>query len=246
MLDNEKQIAAFKALVAEGLHPPAALTTSKLTADKATEKSSYFRELVKEEITYPTSITHSLSKITDAIGKLTISANAASAFYHAIDGYQNPSQLIQMRIGWTCYLKGNILPNSTPFYLIEAISDTGITTAQNRLVTDIKIDEIKAAMDDINSTLATGAGGISSQLTAKQIARLNKAAEALDHSLIELENATEAVNRLAIQANDSANNAKKSFSNAVDISLISGLLESSVMADALKAITPKSVISALS
>ncbi|WP_275349472.1 hypothetical protein [Xenorhabdus bovienii] len=201
---------------------------------------------MKKEATYPASVTNALSKITDAIGKLTVSANAANAFYNTINGYQNPSQLIQMRIGWTCYLKGNLLPDSTPFHLIEAIADTKIMVAQNRLVTNIKTDDIKAAMDDINSILTIGAGGIAQRLTDEQISRLNNAAKALEHSLNGLDKATESVNRLAIQANDSANSAQKSFSDAVDISMISGLLESTVMTGALKAITPTSVISALS
>ncbi|PHM51578.1 hypothetical protein [Xenorhabdus hominickii] len=248
MLDNEKQIAAFRALGTEGLHPPAALTISKLTADTASEKAAYLRELVKKETTYPASVANALSKITDAIGKLTIAANTANTFHNAINDYQSPSQLIQLRIGWTCYLKGRILPDGTPFHLIEAIADTKITTAQNQCVTDIKADDIKVAMEDINSILANsvGAGGMASKLTDKQTVRLNNAAEALDRSLRDLDKATEAVNRLATQANDSANNAQKSFSDAVSISIISGLLESTVMTDALKAITPASVISALS
>ncbi|MDE9467038.1 hypothetical protein [Xenorhabdus bovienii] len=246
MLDNEKQITAFRALSAEGLHPPVTLAISKSTADKSTAKAAYLRKLVKKEATYPDSVTNALSKITDAIGKLTISANAANAFYNTINGYQNPSQLIQMRIGWTCYLKGNLLPDNTPFHLIEAIADTEIMVAQNRLVTNIKTDDIKAAMDDINSILTIGAGGIAQRLTDEQISRLNNAAKALEHSLNGLDKATESVNRLAIQANDSANSAQKSFSDAVNISMISGLLESTVMTGALKAITPTSVISALS
>ncbi|KMJ46658.1 hypothetical protein AB204_02195 [Xenorhabdus khoisanae] len=248
MLDNEKQIAAFRALGAEGLHPPAALTISKSTAASAIEKASSLRKLVKKETTYPASVTHALSKITDAIGKLTVSANAANAFHNAINSYQNPSQLIQMRIGWTCYLKGNLLPDSTPFHLIEAIADTEITTVQNQLVAGIQTGDIKAAMDEINPILANslGAGGLVSRLTDEQTSRLNHAAEALARSLDSLNKATEAINRLATQANDSANHAQKSFSDAVSVSIISGLIESPVMVDALKAVTPASVISALS
>ncbi|MDE9472467.1 hypothetical protein KKJ12_05740 [Xenorhabdus bovienii] len=41
MLDNEKQITAFRALSAEGLHPPVTLAISKSTADKSTAKAAY-------------------------------------------------------------------------------------------------------------------------------------------------------------------------------------------------------------
>ncbi|PHM72392.1 hypothetical protein [Xenorhabdus sp. KJ12.1] len=103
-------------------------------------------------------------------------------------------------------------------------------------------------MDEINAVLAKnrGAGGVASRLTDKQILQLNNAAEALTGSLSDLDRATEAVNRLATQANDSAHRAQKSFSDAVSISIISGLLESPIMADVLKAITPTSVMSSLS
>ncbi|WP_228863388.1 hypothetical protein [Xenorhabdus sp. PB30.3] len=248
MLDNEKQIAAFRALGAEGLHPPAALSITQLTADHAIEKAAYLHKLVKQETAYPDPVTAAVRTINEASGKLTIAANAANAFHHAIKDYQSPSQLIQMRLGWTCYLKGNLLADSTPFHLIEAIADSQITTTQNQLVTRLKTEDIKAAMDEINAVLAKnrGAGGVASRLTDKQILRLNNAAEALTGSLSDLDRATEAVNRLATQANDSASHAQKSFSDAVSISIISGLLESTVMADALKAITPTSVMSALS
>ncbi|MBD2782211.1 hypothetical protein ID852_03230 [Xenorhabdus sp. 42] len=248
MLDNEKQIAAFRALAAEGLHPPAALGIAQSTADNALEKAALLRQLVKAETRYPASVTHAVNKVTDAIGKLTVSANAAHAFHDAIKGYQNPSQLIQMRIGWTCYLKGHLLPDSTPFHLIEAIADTDMTTAQHRFVAGINTDDIQAAMMGINSRLDNrlGAGDLISTLTDEQITRLTDAAEALTHSLDGLDNATEAVNRLATQANDSASRAQKSFSDAVSVSMLAGLLESPVMTGALKAITPASVIAALS
>ncbi|OKP01552.1 hypothetical protein [Xenorhabdus eapokensis] len=248
MLDNEKQIAAFRALGVEGLHPPAALIITKLTADSAIKKAAYLRQLVKKETTYPAPVTTALRKINDASGKLTIAANAANAFHDAIKDYQSPSQLIQMRIGWTCYLKGNLLSDSTPFHLIEAIADSQITTAQNQLVTHLKTEDIKAAMDEINIVLtnSVGAGGIASRLTDKQILTLNSAVKALTGALSELDQATEAVNRLATQASDSVSHAQKSFRDAVSVSIISGLLESTVMTGALNAITPASVISALS
>ncbi|WP_143707607.1 hypothetical protein [Xenorhabdus szentirmaii] len=140
------------------------------------------------------------------------------------------------------------MPDSTPFHLIEAIADTDITTAQNRLIVGINTDDIQAAMNSINSLLDNrlGAGGLIPTLTDEQIARLNDAAETLTRSLDDLDKATEAVNRLATQANDSANRAQKSFRNAVSVSMLAGLLESPAMTRALKAITPVSVIAALS
>ncbi|WP_169924755.1 hypothetical protein [Xenorhabdus mauleonii] len=53
---------------------------------------------MKAKTRYPASVTHAVNKVADAIGKLTASANAAHAFHNAINVYQNPSQLIQMRI----------------------------------------------------------------------------------------------------------------------------------------------------
>ncbi|PHM39205.1 hypothetical protein Xmau_03112 [Xenorhabdus mauleonii] len=248
MLNNEKQIAAFRALAAEGLHPPAALGIAKSTADNALEKAALLRQLVKAETRYPASVTYAVNKVTDVIGKLTVSANAAHAFHNAINGYQNPSPLTQMRIGWACYLKGHLLPDNTPFYLIEAIADTDITTTQHRLVAGINTGDIQAAMKEINSRLDNrlGAGGLIPTLSDEQITRLTDTAEALTRSLENLDKATEAVNRLATQANDSANRAQKAFNDAVSVSIISGLLESPVMTGALKAITPVSVIAALS
>ncbi|CDL85631.1 hypothetical protein [Xenorhabdus szentirmaii] len=98
MLDNEKQIAAFRALGAEGLHPPAALCIAKSTADNSLKKAALLRQLMKPEMSYPASVIHAVNKVTDAISKLTVSANAAHAFHDAINGYQSPSQLIQIRI----------------------------------------------------------------------------------------------------------------------------------------------------
>lgn len=255
MLDNEKQIAAFKALAAEGIHAPASLITAQATGEQATSKAGLLDSMVKPEITYPASVSDSLKKITNASLILAAAASAANQFSLAINGYQSPSQLIQMRIGWECYLKGNELNADTPFYLIDAIADVELTLAQSQLISAIQTGNTEAAMKDINSTLSvggigvgdvSGSGGLTPQLTDKQIVRLATAAAELISSLSGVGTTSETVKALAEKASDSAHKANLSFSDAVGVSIISGLLESTVMAGALKAITPSSVINALS
>ncbi|EKN4689578.1 hypothetical protein JE944_003117 [Yersinia ruckeri] len=256
MLDNEKQIAAFKALAVEGIHAPASLITAQATGEQATSKAGLLDSMVKPEITYPASVSDSLKKITNASLILAAAASAANQFSLAINGYQSPSQLIQMRIGWECYLKGNELNADTPFYLIDAIADVELTLAQSQLISAIQTGNTEAAMKDINSTLSVGAGigvgdvsgsgGLTPQLTDKQIVRLATAAAELISSLSGVGTTSETVKALAEKASDSAHKANLSFSDAVGVSIISGLLESTVMAGALKAITPSSVINALS
>lgn len=245
MLDNDKQIAAFKALAAEGLHAPASLTTAQSTDVEATSKSEKLASLVMANISYPPTVSDSLTKISNAVSILKSAANAANQFAMAIGGYQSPSQLTQMRIGWECYLKGNEQPETTPFYLITAIADIEFTAAQGQLVSALQTVNTEAAMADINATLSVGAGGIAPALTEEQISKLATATDELIKATSDISKASFSVNELASQANDSAHQANKAFSDAVSVSIISGLLESSVMSDALTAITPISVINAL-
>lgn len=245
MLDNDKQIAAFKALAAEGLHAPASLTTAQSTDAQATSKAEKLASLVIANISYPPIVSDSLNKISNTVSILKSAASAANQFAMAIGNYQSPSQLTQMRIGWECYLKGNEQPETTPFYLITAIADIEFTATQGQLVSAIQTVNTEAAMADINATLSVGADGLASALTEEQISKLATATDELIKATSGISKASFSVNELASQANDSAHQANKSFSDAVSVSIISGLLESSVMSDALTAITPISVINAL-
>ncbi|MDV1094969.1 hypothetical protein ACSI5N_25435 (plasmid) [Raoultella ornithinolytica] len=256
MLDNKGQVKAFQILSASGLITPASVTISREAASQATNRAESILALLLEGVTYPPAVSGYTGQLPGFADRLTQASTAATALADAIATYATPSQLLQMKLGWECHVKGNEINPEPPFSLVTGMGDT--QTPQSLLdgVSGLVTDDLTRAMNAINAKV--GASGAASQvageagettppvLSEKEIKDLQDAVETIAASLAVIGATAGAVNALAGDINASTNQAEKGFKNAVSISLTNSLSTNPVMLPAITLIMPEGVMEALS
>lgn len=246
MLDNDKQINAFAALSASGMVTPAPVVVCEGTQARAEQLAASVRALLLPDVTYPADVSAYTGKLSGYAASLDAAAGAAAGFVTAVKPFSSPSELLQLKTGWECHVKGNRLSPAPAFALVAAMGDETITGSVRDLLQAVALSALSAAMGAVNAKAGAAApGAIAPALTDEEIAALKDATSALDALLLPLPGSASALARLADQVSASTSTAKKAMSDAVAIALTSGLSGDPVMGQAVSAIMPAAVLAAL-
>ena len=252
MLDNDKQINAFAALSASGMVTPAPVVVCEGAQARAEQLAAFVRALLLPDVTYPAEVSGYTGKLSGYAASLDTAAGAAAGFVAAVKPFSSPSELLQLKTGWECHVKGNRLSPAPAFALVAAMGDEAITGAVGDLLQAVSLSALSGAMGAINAKAgaaeapgATGGAAIAPAFTEEETAALSEATSALDALLLPLPGSTSALARLADQVSASTSTAKKAMSDAVAIALTSGLSGDPVMGQAVSAIMPAAVLAAL-
>ena len=252
MLDNDKQINAFAALSASGMVTPAPVVVCEGAQARAEQLAASVRALLLPDVTYPTDVSGYTGKLSGYAASLDAAAGAAAGFIAAVKPFSSPSELLQLKTGWDCHVKGNRLSPAPAFALVAAMGDEAITGAVGDLLQAVSLSALSGAMGAINAKAgaaaapgATGSAATAPAFTEEETAALSEATSALDALLLPLPANTSALARLADQVSASTSTAKKAMSDAVAIALTSGLSGDPVMGQAVSAIMPAAVLAAL-
>lgn len=252
MLDNDKQINAFAALSASGMVTPAPVVICEGAQARAEQLAASVRALLLPDVTYPADVSGYTGKLSGYAASLDAAAGAAAGFIAAVKPFSSPSELLQLKTGWECHVKGNRLSPAPAFALVAAMGDEAITGAVGDLLQAVSLSALSGAMGAINAKAgadaapgATGGAVIAPAFTEEETAALKDATSALDALLSPVPASTSALAHLADQVNASTSTAKKAMSDAVAIALTSGLHGDPVMGQAVSAIMPAAVLAAL-
>lgn len=252
MLDNDKQINAFAALSASGMVTPAPVVVCEGTQARAEQLAASVRALLLPDVTYPADVSGYTGKLSGYAASLDAAAGAAAGFVAAVKPFSSPSELLQLKTGWECHVKGNRLSPAPAFALVAAMGDEAVTGVVGDLLQAVSLSALSGAMAAINAKAgaaaapgATGGAAIAPAFTEEETAALSEATSALDALLLPLPGSTSALARLADQVSASTSTAKKAMSDAVAIALTSGLSGDPVMGQAVSAIMPAAVLAAL-
>ena len=252
MLDNDKQINAFAALSASGMVTPAPVVICEGAQARAEQLAASVRALLLPDVIYPTDVSGYTGKLSGYAASLDAAAGAAAGFVAAVKPFSSPSELLQLKTGWECHVKGNRLSPAPAFALVAAMGDQAITGAVGDLLQAVSLSALSGAMGAINAKAgaaaapgATGSAATAPAFTEEETAALSEATSALDALLLPLPGSTSALARLADQVSASTSTAKKAMSDAVAIALTSGLSGDPVMGQAVSAIMPAAVLAAL-
>lgn len=252
MLDNDKQINAFAALSASGMVTPAPVVVCEGTQARAEQLAASVRALLLPDVTYPADVSGYTGKLSGYAASLDAAAGAAAGFVAAVKPFSSPSELLQLKTGWECHVKGNRLSPAPAFALVAAMGDEAVTGVVGDLLQAVSLSAVSGAMAAINAKAgaaaapgATGGAAIAPAFTEEETAALSEATSALDALLLPLPGSTSALARLADQVSASTSTAKKAMSDAVAIALTSGLSGDPVMGQAVSAIMPAAVLAAL-
>ncbi len=252
MLDNDKQINAFAALSASGMVTPAPVLVCEGAQAHAEQLAASVRALLLPNVTYPAEVSGYTEKLSGYAASLDAAAGAAAGFVAAVKPFSSPSELLQLKTGWECHVKGNRLSPAPAFALVAAMGDEAVTGAVGDLLQAVSLSALSGAMGAINAKAgaaaapgATGSAATALAFTEEETAALSEATSALDVLLLPLPASTSALSRLADQVSASTSTAKKAMSDAVAIALTSGLSGDPVMGQAVSAIMPAAVLAAL-
>ncbi|EJP3266397.1 hypothetical protein NV570_003395 [Escherichia coli] len=259
MLDSIGEVKAFKILSDAGISTPESITISRAASVKASSLASAIQGIVHADKTYPDSVSAWTTQLLGFSEQLNEASKASSLLADSLSPYTKPSELLQMKIGWECYAKGNELTPIPAFALVEGMGNVSIPQSLTDALTALKLDALKTAMNAINAKIeaAGSAGGDSNGgqggtgvaqapvITQDEIDALREAVTAAEVLLSEINSASESVVALAGRIKTSTTQATKGLENAVAITLTGSLLDDAVMSPAISLIMPQGVIDAL-
>lgn len=252
MLDNDKQISAFAALSASGMVTPAPVVVCEAIQPQATQLADAIRALLLTGATYPAEVSPDVEKLPGYAAGFDGAAGAAAGFVTAVKPFSTPSELLQLKTGWDCHVKGNRLSPAPGFALVDAMGDTSIAGALQELLQGVSLSALTDAMTAINAKVSasaapadTGITPAAPVLTDAEIDALQEATAALDAQLSPLAESSSALKSLAGQVAEATSTAKKALSDAVAITLTTGLSNDPVMGAAVSTIMPAAVLAAL-
>ena len=255
MLDNDKQLAAFRELNKTPFSPAASVTTARSALATAQTESIKLAAAVSATISYPPNVAGAIKKIVGVIEKLNAAATAAGDFAEYFKTFQSPSELLNVNIGWECHLRGNALPQNQSPGLVAAMEDKTVLSALITVLKRIDSTAVVVAMNEVNALFSIGVTVSNSSGAAipappvtvsdELAKRLATACSSLENTSQALTGANSAVTSLTINGKSSVDIAKKAFSNAVGVSLLDSMMGSTTMSGAISAITPATVLSAL-
>ncbi|MCZ4061267.1 hypothetical protein O3W44_22310 [Pantoea sp. LMR881] len=258
MLDNDNQLAAYRQLNKTGFRPPDSVVLATSTSSQAKSLSAALAAVVLPSLTYPANIAPSVTKISDAIAVLDAVSAATNDFASYFVKFQSPSELLNVSIGWRCYLKGESLPDTQSPALVTAIADSVIVKAMADGLAIVSTADLITIMGEINTVLiasAAYAGGASQSGsgTAGAVATVSDdLASRLVTASLELKTRSKSLTeakanliKLSTSGKQSVDTAKKAFTNAVGISLLDSMKDNAAMGPAISSITPAAVTDAL-
>lgn len=243
MLDNNKQIKAFKILNASGLVTPDSVTFSLSAATEAKAIGESLIASVDEDLTYPETVTKYIAEIEDLNEAMESAAIEAERFADAITPFSSPSELLQMRLGWDCYVKGNEISPTPAFWLVEGIEDKVVAAGLFEALQMVNLGPVTAAMTAINTTLV---GGTVLLVPDEQVLALSVALADLKSEVVVVKSAATLLSQLTTDVTASTGVSKKALEDAVNITLTNNLITDALMSGAIVQIMPAGVIAALS
>lgn len=255
MLDSIGEVKAFKILSDAGISTPESITISRAASVKASSLASAIQGIVHADKTYPDSVSAWTTQLLGFSEQLKEASKASSLLADSLSPYTKPSELLQMKIGWECYAKGNELTPIPAFALVEGMGNVSIPQSLTDALTALKLDALKTAMNAINAKIEAagsaggGQGGVGGAqapvITQDEIDALRDAVTAAEVLLSEINSASESVVALTDRIKTSTTQATKGLENAVAITLTGSLLDDAVMSPAISLIMPQGVIDAL-
>ena len=256
MLDSIGEVKAFKILSDAGISTPESITISRAASVKASSLASAIQGIVHADKTYPDSVSAWTTQLLGFSEQLNEASKASSLLADSLSPYTKPSELLQMKIGWECYAKGNELTPIPAFALVEGMGNVSIPQSLTDALTALKLDALKTAINAKIEAAGSaggnsnggqgGAGGAQAPvITQDEIDALREAVTAAEVLLSEINSASESVVALTGRIKTSTTQATKGLENAVAITLTSSLLDDAVMSPAISLIMPQGVIDAL-
>lgn len=261
MLDNKKQIKAFQLLDSTALETPAPITLCASISTEAKSRSEAVNGLLLDGATYPDSVSEYAGKLPVFAEQLVQASNASQALSSSISPYCTPSQLLQLKIGWECYVKGYEIKPAPDFWLVKGMGDTDTPQTLLSAISALDVSDLTTAMIAINEKLSaatssalagdaedtstTTTAPVTVEFTDSEIQALKKAVTAVSTALVTVTAATGIVNTLAGNINSSTALAVSAMDSAVSITLTNNLKDDSVMGSAIALLMPAGVIDAL-
>lgn len=259
MLDNDKQIAAFGILSAQGFTTPAPVISYREAISLAKKLELEIDELYLQDATYPATVSAYTDKLPGYVSTLANATSAANSFISAIEDYTSPSELLQMKIGWECYAKGNRLDPVPGFALVDGLQDTDVCSSMSEKLELVTLAALSDAMKPINEKVkaataaaAPAADGAAATaplspptFTPAEIAALKLATDELEPLFSAIAATSQLTSDYTDRVNSSTATAQQSLSDAVSVTLAAGLITDPVMSKAIAAIMPDGAIEAL-
>lgn len=255
MLDDAKQVAAFKLLQSSGTRAAHSVAVTGALVDPAKNKAEALTTAITPPAgaTYPAQVTQMVTLIRGFITALTNASNTGKDFHEVFfEKCDSIHTLVNLSIGFDCYVKANNLPASTPFPLVTGVSNTTEVDALTAAVNALDTAAIVAAMGAINTTLSTtggttstGAAAPTPTVSAAQITALQTAVGAQTAHSTAIVSATGPVVTLKNNAAAAFQQAHQAFDDAVEVALIVALKSDARMAAAINALVPANVLAAL-
>lgn len=259
MLDTSNQLAAYQALFGVGFNPAASVTLANSISSKAKGLVASLLLAVPETTDYPSNIATSVASIRTFITVLNSTELLAQDFAASFGEFESPSELLNVGIGWECYLKGAGQDTHTVPDFAIALADTTVVQGLFDAIKTLSITQIETVMAEINVLLtpppATGVHGetVSSEsslappvpVSNELVNRLATATASLDAAAIMISDRLTDLNHLTVEGQKSISQSKKAFSYAISVSLLDSMQDRVSLAGAVSAITPTAVINAI-
>jgi hypothetical protein len=242
MLDKQGQVKAFQILSSSGLVVPSSVTISLEAAAQAQTRADTISSLLLPGVTYPPTISSYTGELQGFSDQLNQASSAAKGLGGAISPYITPSTLLQMKLGWDCYIKGNEITPAPPFALVDGMGDAQTPQALLDAVCAVQTDDLSSAMNAVNAKVQAG-GGI--PLTNDEIQALKDAVDGVQISLVDVGTTGTTVSTSAAKISTSTSQATNAFENAISITLTDSLRTDPTMYPAISLIMPDGVLHAL-
>lgn len=248
MLDNPHQIAAYKLLQATPIHTANSIVQAGAVNVSAQAKAAALTALLLPAVTYPSTISTQVTKLTNWIALLNRIAASGSAFKNTISQYQTPTEMIELYLGWQVYTKVNELPDTTPIRTNVAVADTATVQALRTAVESLNLTAITSAWQAVNTALTPSDGGSGSSggtgtegttapgLSPAQISALTATMTDADEAYESLAAKVSAVDSLTANAKTDADLAFDAFHRAVDVAVLTNIASTDILDGSLQAI----------
>ncbi|MCX8980182.1 hypothetical protein NLN92_19435 [Citrobacter portucalensis] len=252
MLDTQKQIDAFKLLQGHNgsAHSVdvsgAMVTTAKAKADALTALKT-----TTPAVTYPATVTLLIARLDGYAAELTNASNAYKGLHGTLSPFNEIDELVNLSIGFDCWVKAYGHPVSTPFALVEGLAEITKVDGLKSHVDAFDATAITTALNAINAILiaassATPTPGVQPPTVAQtDVDALTVALDGQQATITAMAAATALINDLNSRAGASITQAQTAFHDAIEIALIEVLKQDPRMAGAITALVPANVLAAL-
>lgn len=254
MLDNAGQVKAFQILYQSGLITPATITLARTAATNAKASATALKALVLPETVYPPTVSAYTTSISEFANQLVTTETAATALADSLSPHVTPSDLLQMKLGWECYAKGNGIEPIPAFPLVEGMGNIDVPQSLVNALAALALDAVTKAMNAVNTKLgsggtpeggASGGANVPPVITDAEVKALKSAVDAMAAPMGVISTDTNKVNTLAGNINSSTAQAAQALSTAVNITLAGNMAGDPILSPAISLIMPDGVLDAL-